>query len=308
MSRRSATDGERRVVAGPAMTRALSRRISASGCAACSAASARVAEVEAELTRLHAEAVARVSRAAIRRSAVDLIGFHGQTILHRPDERRTWQIGDGALLARLTGIDVVADFRSADVAAGGAGRAAGAAVPRRAGRRAGKAARGAQHRRRRQRDLDRRPAADEILAFDTGPGNALIDDWVRRHTGQAADFDGALALRRPGLGRACRALSGSIRISRARRRNRSTATISAMSRRRACRLADGAATLTEMTAAAVAARGAAFPGAAARMAGLRRRPAQPGDHGGTGPPARHWELLRLPNTPTPTLPCKRGRE
>ena len=71
-------------------------------------------------------------------------------------------------------------------------------------------------------------SADDILAFDTGPGNALIDDWVRRHTGQAADFDGALARAGRVSADACRALSGSIRISRARRRNRSTATISAM--------------------------------------------------------------------------------
>ena len=55
-------------------------------------------------------------------------GFHGQTILHEPEKRRTWQIGDGALLAQLTGIDTVSDFRSADVAAGGAGRALRAAL------------------------------------------------------------------------------------------------------------------------------------------------------------------------------------
>ena len=51
----------------------------------------------------------------------DLIGFHGQTILHQPDQRRTWQIGDAAELARRTGIPVAHDFRSADVAAGGQG-------------------------------------------------------------------------------------------------------------------------------------------------------------------------------------------
>ena len=59
-----------------------------------------------------------------RRRDVALIGFHGQTILHRPEQHWTWQIGDGALLARLTGIDVVNDFRSADVDGGRAGRAA----------------------------------------------------------------------------------------------------------------------------------------------------------------------------------------
>src|SRR5665213_4124282 len=79
-----------------------------------------IAEVEAELTRLHGEAVAAF-RARFPEAGFDLIGFHGHTILHRPDERRTWQIGDGALLAQLTGVDVVTDFRSADVAAGGQG-------------------------------------------------------------------------------------------------------------------------------------------------------------------------------------------
>src|SRR5207302_9644138 len=77
-----------------------------------------VAAVEAELTRLHAVAI-RQFRARHPDVAIELVGFHGQTILHRPAERRTWQIGDGALLAQLTGIDVIADFRSADVAAGG---------------------------------------------------------------------------------------------------------------------------------------------------------------------------------------------
>src|ERR1043165_7229950 len=52
---------------------------------------------------------------------VALLGFHGQTILHRPAQHWTWQIGNGALLARLTGIDVINDFRSADVAAGAQG-------------------------------------------------------------------------------------------------------------------------------------------------------------------------------------------
>src|SRR4029077_11652098 len=84
------------------------------------APSAEIAVVEVELTDLHGEAVAQL-RARHPEVAVDLVGFHGHTILHRPAERRTWQIGDGALLARLVGVDVVADVRSADVAAGGEG-------------------------------------------------------------------------------------------------------------------------------------------------------------------------------------------
>src|SRR5262245_46181281 len=81
-----------------------------------------VAAVERELTERHAQAVqAILTRAHTLPGEVDVIGFHGQTVLHEPERGRTWQIGDGALLARLTGIDVVNDFRSADVAAGGQG-------------------------------------------------------------------------------------------------------------------------------------------------------------------------------------------
>ena len=152
-----------------------------------------VAAVERRLTEAFAAAVAALhARHAI--GAVHLIGCHGHTILHRPHEGRTWQIGDGALLARLTRIDVIGDFRSADVAAGGEGAplvplyhaALAARLPK--------------------------PLAilnlggvanvtwigtgpDDLLAFDTGPGNALIDDWALRHTGEPLDRDGALARR-----------------------------------------------------------------------------------------------------------------
>ena len=81
-----------------------------------------IREAERLLTEAHAEAVkALLDKAGLVPADVALIGFHGQTILHRPERRWTWQIGDGALLARLTGIDVVNDFRSADVKAGGQG-------------------------------------------------------------------------------------------------------------------------------------------------------------------------------------------
>ncbi len=150
-----------------------------------------VAGVERELTHLHAEAVTAL-REANALGPIDLVGFHGHTILHRPQERRTWQIGDGALLARLTGIDVINDFRSNDVAAGGEGAPL---APLYHQALAGALA---------------RPAAvlnvggvanvtwigageDDILAFDTGPGNALIDDWMLRHAGAPFDTDGALA-------------------------------------------------------------------------------------------------------------------
>jgi anhydro-N-acetylmuramic acid kinase len=187
------TDGHRHVTTGPALTFPYSDAFREGLRAVLGGAgpAADITAVEGELTRQHAEAVEQF-RARHPETPIDLVGFHGHTILHRPAERRTWQIGDGALLARLTAIDVVADFRSADVAAGGEGAPL---APLYHAALAG--------------NLPKPVAvlnlggvgnvtwigesADEILAFDTGPGNALIDDWVRRHSGQAADFDGALA-------------------------------------------------------------------------------------------------------------------
>src|SRR6202041_2532109 len=119
------SDGEARVATGPALTipypadfrERLRTVLGGVG---------DVAEVEQELTQLHAAAIVEF-RERHPQTRIELIGFHGHTILHAPERRRTWQIGDGTLLARLTGCDVVADFRSADVAAGGAGGRPGAA-------------------------------------------------------------------------------------------------------------------------------------------------------------------------------------
>ncbi|MGE0717176.1 MAG: anhydro-N-acetylmuramic acid kinase [Alphaproteobacteria bacterium] len=151
-----------------------------------------VAGVARELTERHADAVRDLlGRAGLAPRDVAVVGFHGQTILHRPADRRTWQIGDGAFLARATGIDVVADFRSADVAAGGEGAPLAPALH------AALAA-----------ELERPLAIlniggvanvtwigpdGHLIAFDTGPGNALVDDWVLRRTGRPYDADGALA-------------------------------------------------------------------------------------------------------------------
>ena len=100
-----ATDGRQRVIAGPALTvpypEAFRERLRG-----VLGGTGEVDAVDAELTHLHAAVVAEF-RARHPDIAFDLIGFHGHTILHRPEERRTWQIGDGALLARLAGCDVV---------------------------------------------------------------------------------------------------------------------------------------------------------------------------------------------------------
>lgn len=137
------------------------------------------------LTAYHVRAVRALDTRA------DLIGFHGQTILHQPDRRRTWQIGDAAALVRQTGLPVAYDFRSADVAAGGQGAplvpvyhaALAADLPKPlAVLNIGGVA-----------NVTWIGADGALSAFDTGPGNGPLDDWVMRHTGSAFDRDGVLA-------------------------------------------------------------------------------------------------------------------
>jgi anhydro-N-acetylmuramic acid kinase len=154
-----------------------------------------VAAVERELTERHAQAVRDLlARQNIAPVAVDVIGFHGQTILHEPERGRTWQIGDGPLLAKQTGIDVVSDFRSADVAAGGQGApfvplfhaALAAALPRPlAVLNIGGVANVTW--------IGEAGVEGDLVAFDTGPGNAMLNDWTLRHTRRPADIGGVLA-------------------------------------------------------------------------------------------------------------------
>jgi anhydro-N-acetylmuramic acid kinase len=195
------TDGEAVAKPGPALTfpyrgetRAMLHAALAAARAMTRGASVppEVAAAERVLTDAHADVVALLlARAALKPSDIDYVGFHGQTVLHRPAERWTWQIGDGAALARATGIAVVNDFRSKDVAAGGQGAPF---VP-------------LYHRvlaRSRERPLvvvniggvanvTYVGADDSVIAFDTGPGNAALDDWAFAHTGERFDTDGRLA-------------------------------------------------------------------------------------------------------------------
>ncbi len=142
-------------------------------------------DVEARLTRRHAEAIRALDWRA------DLIGFHGQTILHRPERRFTWQIGDAASLAQEVATPVAHDFRVADVAAGGQGAplvplfhaALAAALPKpllvlNLGGVA---------------NITWVGSDGALCACDTGPGCALLDDWAMRHTGVPMDRGGALA-------------------------------------------------------------------------------------------------------------------
>jgi anhydro-N-acetylmuramic acid kinase len=193
------TDGERVDALGPSgyrpysdEERALLRAALEQG-ASLTSRDARpgvLAEAEAFVTRAHAEAVEEFLRAEhIDKSGVAVVGFHGQTVLHKPASRLTVQIGDGKALAKRLGMTVAYDFRAADVAAGGQGAPL---VP--------------IFHQALARDLAHpHPIAvlnvggvanvtwvdgGDPVACDTGPGNALIDDFMRARTGVPLDRDG----------------------------------------------------------------------------------------------------------------------
>jgi anhydro-N-acetylmuramic acid kinase len=150
--------------------------------------------VERELTLFQAEAVkALLAKRGLSPSDIDVVGFHGQTISHNPERGETCQMGDGALLAKTVKIDVVNDFRTADVKNGGQGaplapvyhNARAANLPRPvAFLNIGGVA-----------NVTYVGAKGELHAFDCGPGNALIDDWMREKTGSIQDENGATAQR-----------------------------------------------------------------------------------------------------------------
>jgi anhydro-N-acetylmuramic acid kinase len=154
-----------------------------------------LSQAEALVTERHAQAVKSfLATHGLEAGSIDLIGFHGQTVLHRPQERLTVQIGDGAALARATGIRTIYDLRAADVAAGGQGAplvpvyhralvaASGLAGPVAVVNIGGVA-----------NVTFIGSASGEPVAFDTGPGNALIDDLMLERTGVAVDRDGETA-------------------------------------------------------------------------------------------------------------------
>jgi anhydro-N-acetylmuramic acid kinase len=148
-------------------------------------------DVERDLDRQHIAAVEELlAEAELPAAHIDVVGYHGHTVLHEPLNRFTRQIGCGATVAKALGITVVNDFRSADVAAGGQGAplvplyhqalAAGLERPLAVVNIGGVA------------NVTYLGSGDPI-AFDTGPGNALLDDLLLRHTGVALDVDGRMA-------------------------------------------------------------------------------------------------------------------
>ncbi len=140
-----------------------------------------------------ATVAALLTGAGLERAAVAAIGVHGQTVRHRPELGYTMQLANPARLAETTGITVVADFRSRDVAAGGQGAplvpAFHAALFGRADRHRVVVNIGGIA------NLTDLPPAGPVRGFDTGPGNTLLDAWCERNTGQAFDRDGAWAAR-----------------------------------------------------------------------------------------------------------------
>ncbi len=134
-----------------------------------------------------------LAQSGIAANSVCAIGVHGQTIRHRPERGYTRQINNPALLAELSGIDVIADFRSRDIAAGGQGAPL---VP-------------AFHQAVFSKDNEIRVIANiggisnisvlksdinaTVTGFDTGPGNVLMDAWIMHHLGQTYDADGTWA-------------------------------------------------------------------------------------------------------------------
>jgi anhydro-N-acetylmuramic acid kinase len=153
-----------------------------------------LAQVEELVTDMHAEAVeAFLAANGMAASAVGVVGFHGQTVLHRPDRGLTVQIGNGRALATRLGIPVVYDFRAADVAAGGQGAPVVPVFHRALVRQLKRAHPVGVLNLGGVANVTFIDGNVELIAFDTGPGNALIDDFVRMRTGQPRDDDGRTA-------------------------------------------------------------------------------------------------------------------
>jgi anhydro-N-acetylmuramic acid kinase len=198
------TDGERIAAFGPAGYRPYSdperdllRRALVEGASLTDrwARPGVLKEADAFVTAVHAEAVESFLRDnGIDRAGIDIVGFHGQTVIHRPEKRLTVQIGNGAALAKRLKLPVAYDFRAADVAAGGQGAPL---VP-------------VFHQALARSLPHPHPIAvlnvggvanvtwvdgGDPVACDTGPGNALIDDFMRARTGSPLDRDGDQAAR-----------------------------------------------------------------------------------------------------------------
>jgi anhydro-N-acetylmuramic acid kinase len=256
------TDGEGRVERGPSLGIAYPSEFRARLVRALDIATRidrrdqrpdELADIERDLTLRHAAAVKSFLDAnRLGYQDIDLIGFHGQTVLHRPLEALTVQIGDGPLLARQTGIAVIYDMRANDMVHGGQGAplvpayhaALAAGIADFAGKPVVFVNIGGIS------NLTHVGSDGRVIAYDSGPGNTLIDQWVEAKADLAFDQGGAIASR----GRIARAMADSylahpfftsnIRISLDRNDFRPPAADEAS-------LEDGARTLAYVTAAGI---------------------------------------------------------
>ena len=154
----------------------------------------RLGAAEELVTRRHLEAAgAFFAETGTDPRSIDVVGFHGQTVFHDPTRRLTVQIGDGDALASRLGIDVVWDMRAADVAAGGQGAPLAPAYHAAVIKQSGVTLPAAVVNIGGVANVTLIAADGGLIAFDTGPGNALLDDWTFRRTGHAFDADGALS-------------------------------------------------------------------------------------------------------------------
>ena len=152
----------------------------------------RAALAANQLAHAYATAIhALLAKAVLHANDIEAIGCHGQTIRHRPEAGYTMQLGNAALLAELTGITVVNDFRSRDIAAGGQGapllpmlhqRLFHSASEHRVIVNIGGIA-----------NITNLPSNGSVTGFDCGPGNALMDEWIAMHLYEPYDKNGAWA-------------------------------------------------------------------------------------------------------------------
>jgi anhydro-N-acetylmuramic acid kinase len=223
-----------------------------------------LAAAEALVTRSHTEAVeAFLTANGVARSDIAVVGLHGQTVLHDPDRHLTVQLGQGDVLASRIGIPVVYDFRAADVAAGGQGAPFVPVFHRAMVRLLDQAGPFAVLNIGGVANVTYIDGAAELIACDIGPGNALIDDFLRLRTGSPHDTDGRAAA----AGQVDEAVVEHILAHpffakpppKSLDRNAFHHWIAADVRLAGKSLEDGAATLTAVTAAAIARALLLFP-------------------------------------------------
>lgn len=189
------TDGREMIRCGPGLTipydDKLRDRLLLAAAEAPLLADADLAALDESVTRAHVGAIEDfMARSGLDAGAVGVVGLHGQTILHQPERRRTVQLGRGAVAARMLGVKVVDGFRLADVASGGQGAPFAPLYHR--------ALLGGQADAVMVLNLGGVGNAtfldgEDVIAFDTGPASALLDDLVARRLGLAFDRGGALA-------------------------------------------------------------------------------------------------------------------